>query len=161
MSQFSVKWIFVLNCKFEYNIKPHLPPDFTNGCAFEDSRGKRWLEIYPDGRLRILKGYAWDGCTPKFSLWDIVFGTPDGIPSEKTRKPKAYHASLVHDVLYQFLDADLPVSRKGADQIFLELLTEQDFGPRKMYYWAVRIFGGIARLETRWKRSYNGKRVTL
>lgn len=161
MSQFFVKWIFVLDENFKCNVKPYLPADFADGCAFVDSRGKRWLEIHPDGTLRVLKGYAWDGCTPKFAIWDIAFGTPDGIPSEETQKPKAYHASLVHDVLYQFLDADLPVSRQGADRIFLELLTEQDFGPCRIYYRAVRLFGGIAHLFTRWKRSYRGKRVPL
>lgn len=126
-----------------------------------DRQGKRRLEIHPNGDAKVLAGYSWDGCTPKFAIWDIVFGIPDGIPNNKTTKPKAYYASLLHDALYQFLDMDLPMSRKGADQAFLQLLSRDGFGPRGVYYTAVRLFGGTSRLLTRWKRSYAGKRVSL
>ncbi len=133
MSQLAVKWIFELDVPFEYSVRSHLPSDFSTGCAFEDSKGVRRLEIHPNGTARVLAGYAWDGCTPKFAMWDIVIGTPDGIPNERTRKPKAYYASLVHDALYQFLDAKLPLSRASADRVFLELLSRDGFGPRWIY----------------------------
>lgn len=94
-------------------------------------------------------------------MWDIVFGTPDGIPGERTKKPKAYCASLLHDVLYQFLDADLPSSRAQVDRVFLETLTRDRFAPRWMHCAAVRVFGGRFRRFTRWERSYAGRRVAL
>lgn len=161
MSKFAVKWIFVLDADYTIDLKAHLPPDFSQACAFEDRSGKRRLEIYPDGTAKILARYAWDGCTPKYAIWDIVLGIPDGVPNSITEKPKAYYASLVHDVLYQFLDADLPFTRSGADRIFLEILTRDGFAPRWVYYAAVRIFGGGFRLFTRWKRSHKGRRVGL
>jgi hypothetical protein len=161
MSELAVRWIFVLDADYVYDLRRHLPSNWGEGCAFIDRKGHRRLEIHPNGDARVLANYAWDGCTPKFSLFDIVFGTPDGIPNQVTKKPKAYYASLMHDVLYQFLDADLPLSRAQADHVFLEILTRDRFAPRPIYYAAVRAFGGVARLFTRWKRSYAGKRIAL
>jgi hypothetical protein len=161
MSQFSVKWIFELDRDYSINILAHLPASFTTPCAFEDSSGKRRLELYPDGTLKILASYAWDGCTPKVGVWDILLGTPDGIPNIHTRKPKAYYASLVHDTLYQFLPVGLPIARKEVDKIFFELLERDDFAPRWVYYAAVRLLGGGFRHLTHWKRSYQGKKVDL
>lgn len=157
----SVKWIYVLDQDFEWDVSKHLNAPVPDGCAFEDRNGRRWLEINPMGMAKVLADYAWDGCTPKFVIWDIVFGIPDGIPNELTKKPKAYYASLMHDALYQFLDAGLPMDRKGADQVFLELLERDKFGPRWIYYAAVRLFGDLFRRFTRWKRCYAGRRVSL
>lgn len=161
MSELAVKWIFRLEADYVHNLRQHLPADWNEGCAFVDGSGQRRLEIHPDGELKILAGYAWDGCTPKFCAFDIVFGTPDGIPNALTGKPKTYFASLLHDVLYQFLDAQLPLSRARIDGIFLEILSRDRFAPRRIYYWAVRLFGGVFRGFTRWKRSYAGRRVPL
>ncbi|HTR58165.1 MAG TPA: hypothetical protein VMM27_08315 [Casimicrobiaceae bacterium] len=72
------------------DLRRYLPSNWGEGCAFVDRKGHRRLEIHPDGNARVLANYAWDGCTPKFSLFDIGFGTPDGIPNQITRKPKAY-----------------------------------------------------------------------
>jgi len=159
MSQFSVKWIFVLDTNYAIDLKPYLPPDHASDIAFEDRGARRWLEISKDGRATVFAPYAWDGCTPKYALWDIVLGTPDGVPNVRTKKPKAYYASLVHDVLYQFLGTGLPISRAGADRIFFDILARDDFGPRWIYYAAVRVFGGGFRHFTRWKRSYSGRMV--
>ena len=161
MVQLWVKWMFVLDQDFVFNVRSHLPKDFSQGCTFVDRSGRRRLELHPNGDAKVLAHYSWDGCTPKFSIWDIVFGTPDGIPNRNTTKPKTYYASLLHDALYQFLDVDLPMSRASADRVFLELLTRDGFGPKWVYYAAVRIFGGSFRFFTRWKRSYAGKRVPL
>jgi hypothetical protein len=161
MSELAVRWIFVLDADYLHDLRRHLPSNWSDGCAFVDRKGHRRLEIHPDGNARVLASYASDGCTPKFSLFDIVFGTPDGIPNQVTKKPKAYYASLMHDVLYQFLDADLPLSRAQADRVFLEILTRDRFAPRPIYYAAVRTFGGAFRRFTRWKRSYAGKRIAL
>lgn len=161
MAIISLDWIYILAEDFTYDISKYLPVDFREGCAFQDRKGTRRLEIRPDGTVRIPAGYAWDGCTPKFALWDIVIGTPDGMPNQETKKPKAYYASLLHDALYQFLDDGLPLRREQADQLFLELLTRDGFAPRQLYYRAVRLFGGLFRPFTRWKRSYQGQRVPL
>ena len=161
MSELAVRWIFELDADYVYDLRHYLPPDWSEGCAFIDRKGHRRLEIHPDGTARVPAGYAWDGCTPKLTLFDIVLGTPDGIPNQVTRKPKAYYASLMHDALYQFLDADLPLSRAQADGVFLEILTRDRFAPRPIYYAAVRMLGGVFRLCSRWKRSYAGKRIPL
>jgi hypothetical protein len=158
MSQLSLKWIFVLDENYTWNVSSHLSEILPEGCAFVDRRGNRWLEIHPNGDAKVLAQYAWDGCTPKFVVWDLVFGTPDGMPNAKTKKPKAYYASLLHDVLYQFLDAKLPMSRREADRVFLELLTRDGFGPRWIYYFAVRMFGGVSRLFARWSAAIRGAR---
>ena len=153
----SVKWIYVLENDEIY----HSRKNFDNDLAFEDSSGVRRLEIRRDGEIRVLSSYAWDGCTPKFSVWDVLFGTPDGVPNARTNKPKTYYASLFHDALYQFIDAGLPISRKDIDLIFIDLMKRDNFGPRKLYFLAVRLFGGIFRLLARWKRSYSGRVVSL
>jgi len=63
--------------------------------------------------------------------------------------------------LYQFLEVDLPFTQANADQIFLDILTRDEFAPRKLYYTAVRTFGGMFRHFTHWKRSYSGRSVRL
>lgn len=161
MSAISVRWVFCLDKNYPYDIRRYLPPDWNDGCAFLDSHGQRRLEIHPDGTAVVMADYAWDGCTPKFSLFDIVFGIPDGIPNENTKKPKAYYASLMHDVFYQFIDAKLPLTRKQIDRIFLEILERDRFAPRWVYYAVVRLLGGSFRRFTHWKRSYEGRRVAL
>jgi hypothetical protein len=161
MSELAVRWVFALDADYVYNVRHHLPSGWNEGCAFVDRKGRRRLELLPNGDARILAGYAWDGCTPKFAVFDIVLGTPDGIANQTTLKPKAYYASLLHDVFYQFLDSGLPLSRAQADRVFLEILTRDRFAPRQIYYLAVRGLGGVFRLFTRWKRGYAGKRIRL
>ena len=139
MPRLAVKWIYTLEADYEWPSGL----DFGAGCAFEDDSGRRWLELRPGGAIRVKKDYAWDGCSPKWAAWDILFGTPDGVPHADTRKPKTYHASLVHDALYQFLDACLPLTRQQCDRLFLRLLAEQHFAPRRIYFGAVRLLGGL------------------
>lgn len=143
---FRVYKIFVLNEDYSWQSGYEFKQDYE----FRDDKkdNKLRMTIGKDGKITIMKGYSWDGCTPKFSLIDLlVIGTPDGILSDKTGKPKAYYASLVHDALYQFLP-DLPddnkiYTRKMADDIFLQILEDAKFMPRKLYWLAVRIFGGL------------------
>ena len=161
MSRSAAAWIFELEADYTYNIRAHLPAGWHTGCAFLEKGGRRLLELQPNGDARVPAGYCWDGCTPKFVIFDIVCGVPDGIPNRLTRKPKAYYASLLHDALYQFLDCGLPLTRAQVDRIFLELLARDDFAPRWLYYAAVRIFGGAFRIFTRWKRAHNGSCVML
>ena len=161
MSVLALKWIFVLDedCVWQSG------RTFVEDCAYEDGKGKRRLEIRKNGEIRVLKGYAWDGCTPKFSFWDICVGTPDGVPNAETKKPKAYYASLLHDALYQFSIAGLPAplnERAEIDLIFLKILERDGFAPRKLYYWAVRTLGwAMFHGYTRHKRAYRGRRIAL
>ena len=161
MPRSAAAWIFELEADYTYNIRAHLPAGWHTGCAFLEKGGRRLLELQPNGDARVPAGYCWDGCTPKFVIFDIVCGVPDGIPNRLTRKPKAYYASLLHDALYQFLDCGLPLTRAQVDRIFLELLARDDFAPRWLYYAMVRIFGGAFRIFTRWKRAHTGSCVML
>lgn len=105
-----------------------------------------WLRVEPCEKITVKAGkhgYAWDGCTPKFSqLGLVILGTPDGHIDIETMKPKTYYASLAHDALYQYLE-DIPIPRDEIDRVFLEMLRETAFPLARMYYIAVRIFGGI------------------
>lgn len=90
----------------------------------EDKTKRIWLRILPNGAIFIPKGYSWDGATlaPDF--------------------PELYYPTLVHDALYQFLP-HTPMSRKEIDDIFLKMMQEENFKYAKIYYRAVRWFGGI------------------
>lgn len=95
-----------------------------------------WFEI-KDNKLIIHKGYAWNGCTPKYTFWDLKYlGTFDGPVYYKTGKQKCYYASLVHDALYQFKILD----RKTTNRIFYEILKESEFILAPIYYTAVKLF---------------------
>lgn len=62
-----------------------------------DGRGSVWARVTPTS-ITILRGYTWNGCSPKAAFCRRFWGTPD---FECTRL-----ASLVHDVLYQFAGVD-------------------------------------------------------
>jgi len=159
MSKFGAKWVFELEEDFEFDLTPFGYEDTGGPYDYLDSKGQCRLTIHVDGRAIIHKGYAWDGCTPKFQLFDILLGIPDGVIHTQTKRPKCYYASLVHDVLYQFLGCDLPINRADADHLFLFYLSRDHFILRSIYFWAVRLFGGIfLRCFTRWKRDYRNQR---
>ena len=116
------------------------------------SFSNEWLQINTetDGTSMVIirgsnprkSGYAWDGCSPKFQILDLIIGTPDGIISHNTCKPLAYHASMIHDCLYQFRrDYDDKVLRKDIDKIFLDELRKENFQIAYVYYAMVRFFG--------------------
>ena len=90
--------------------------------------------------VKANEGYSWDGCTPKRSFLNLsIIGVPDGHIDYRTMRPFTYHASLVHDALYQYLDT-IPVRKKEVDWLFLIMLG--DFKLRWIYYVMVRLFGG-------------------
>jgi len=151
------KWLFRLDNDFTWNSGFSLPQDL----AFLDKGGVRRLELRKDGSITVLKNYAWDGCTPKFCILDILIGTPDGAVDSRTGRPKTYYASLVHDALYQFLDPGLPLSRKQADDCLLRLMNETEFTLRLLYYWVVRALGGIAQRIGNRLRQNSGSCVPL
>jgi hypothetical protein len=117
------------------------------------------LIIEKGGRITITEGYAWNGCSPKMPFLDLLIGTPDGAVYKVTGRPKAYFASLVHDALYQFLDAGSPVSRRQADDAFLRLLQASRFRLAWIYWAAVRVGGWMVWKATDVKREWNGTAV--
>ena len=129
---------------FPYRFK--ITEDFTysdTGWVLERQFESKWLEIGDGGQITVKaneSGYAWDGCTPKWSLLNLVIiGTPDGHIDYRTMQPFTYYASLVHDALYQYLDT-VPISKEKIDLLFLKMLG--DFKLRHIYYWVVKHFGG-------------------
>jgi len=150
-----VKWVYELEADFTW--PSGLPGD--RDWAFQDRTGVTRLIVTTDGSITVTKGYAWDGCTPKLCVFDIQVGVPDGVVDFRTRKPKTYYASLVHDALYQFVPDGLPLTRAQADRCFLRLMAESGFAPRWIYYVAVRLFGDLFRRAGRRIRKTKGVRV--
>lgn len=105
-----------------------------------------WLKIENDGKIVVKgsnkNGYAWDGCSPKFNVIDIIIGTPDGRLDYNTEKQITYYASMFHDVLYQF-KSEIKLSRKEVDIIFKLNLKKSKFKLAVLYYFFVRLFGGF------------------
>ncbi|QUJ66169.1 hypothetical protein KDD30_08135 [Photobacterium sp. GJ3] len=126
-------YIFKITEDFTYQTDWQLEADFI----------AEWLEISKNGLITVKankSGYSWDGCTPKLSILNLwVIGVPDGHVNYRTMRPYTYDASLVHDALYQYLDS-VPIARSEIDRLFLQMLG--DFKLRKLYYLAVRLFGG-------------------
>jgi hypothetical protein len=114
-----------------------------SGWTLDQPFHSQWLEISTSGQIRVKAnegGYAWDGCTPKWSLLNLcIVGAPDGHIDYRTMQPYTYAASLVHDALYQYLDS-VPVAKEDIDRLFLQMLG--DFKLRRIYYWFVRCCGG-------------------
>ena len=145
-----VKWLYQID-KDEEQWFPENPIQlkYDLECYDKKENGEDLLCLvaHKDGSFTVKKGYAWNGCTPKFGVFDILIGTPDGVVTKKTGKPKAYYATMIHDALYQFLPImpkDVPIKRKDADKFFLELLTRDEFILRWIYWLAVRLFGCVA-----------------
>ena len=110
-------------------------------CNFE------WLKISKDGTITVKgtnnKGYAWDGCTPKWNFFHVTWGNFDGKLKKfesGNYKPYTYYASMVHDVLYQYKRC-APITRKEADIIFYEILKKSEFMWSSVFFAGVRLFG--------------------
>lgn len=103
------------------------------------------IHLFPDSII-INGGYAWDGCSPKFDVFGILIGTPEGSPRNGDF-PSTYHASLVHDSMYQHYVAlsKLGISRYDMDREFYEQMKAHGtpLYMRSIYYYAVRAFGWI------------------
>jgi len=157
MCQNAERWVY----RLEHHVTWPSGHAFDEDMAFEDRSGVRWLEITKSGDVTVLSGYSWDGCTPKLCLVDLVFGIPDGVVDSRTGRPKTYYASLIHDVLYQFLEDDLPLQRAQADRFFLSLMARTGFTFRDFYFVAVRVFGGFFRSAAKRVRRTKGARTPL
>src|SRR5436309_14115393 len=135
-------------------------PSLGSG-RFRDKTGAVRLILRQSGRITVTRRYAWDGCSPKVCVFDILLGTPDGVVDSTTKQPKTYYASLVHDALYQFLLDGLPLKRWQADRCFLRLMAETGFAPRYVYWAAVRLFGWLFVAQHRLKRRNRGTKHAL
>lgn len=109
---------------------------FENEWVTLDLMGKLTIKATPD------HAFAWDGATPKYSVFDIVVGTPDGVVSTVTGKPKTYFGTLAHDALYQFAPRH-KVTRKQADGVMLHQMKLTKFKPRYVYYFFIRALGWV------------------
>lgn len=158
MNKFNVDWIYVLDEVVEFSSRLRLEENYL---FWDEKKKKVRMVILKDGRIFLKPKYAWDGCTPKFCLWDIYFGIPDGAVHSDTLKPKTYYASLFHDALYQYLEKDRPYTRKDGDRVFLEIMGKYNFRLKCVYYLGVRIFGGLARLISKYLRKNSGRVETV
>jgi hypothetical protein len=151
------RWLF----RLEDHVTWESGHAFSADMAFEDREGVRWLEVTKTGAITILSGYAWDGCSPKLCVLDLVLGTPDGVVDARTGRPKTYYASLVHDAMYQFLGDGLGLPRADADRFLLRLMSATGFTFRYIYFAAVRLLGGLYRGAAKKVRKTDGTRVPL
>lgn len=140
--------IYKYRLKADYVHESGIEPLFgswqTPELHFCDEWGKYWLSIHVYGRITVRQDYAWDGCSPKFRLFGKVVGIPDGAINPRTGYPLTYHASLIHDALYQFLDHPrFPYTRAQVDTIFHQMLIKARFPHAGIYYAAVKYLGGI------------------
>ena len=120
-----------------------------------------WLEIENDGKITVKAGntggYAWDGCSPKFNFIDITWGTPDGKLDFITEQQITYYASMFHDALYQY-KSEIKLNRKDVDMLFLLNLRRSNFKLSGIYYFFVRVFGG---LYGKWKTKKLYKNIII
>jgi hypothetical protein len=101
--------------------------------SFRDLDGRVWASV-EDGVLYIAKGYAWNGCSPKRKVLGIWVGTPD--------EKRNVHASLVHDVLFQFSGTwHFKLSFDQVNCIFRSLMRKDGYPLSNLYYLAVMKFG--------------------
>jgi len=107
-----------------------------------------WFKLSKDGTVMVkgtnYKGYAWDGCSPKFKIKDWYFGTWEAVLNFDTGQSKTYYASLIHDVFYQFAkEIRKFVQRKEVDKELYSILKRDGMRFAKVYYVSVRLFGWI------------------
>jgi hypothetical protein len=90
-----------------------------------------WIELDPDGAMRISAGYAWDGASGP------TLDTKDSM-----------RPSLVHDAGYQLIRLGLlPMSARPAVDVAFRRMCKEDgmWSPRaQLWYMAVRTFAGPA-----------------
>ena len=107
-----------------------------------------WFSLKKDGTITVKgsnkSGYAWDGCSPKWKIKDMYFGTLEGVLSPETGVSKTYYASMIHDVFYQFhREVKSFIKRKEADTEFYNMLRRDGFKPARLYYRSVRLVGWV------------------
>ena len=135
----SVDWLYRLDSNYSWDSGLSIPEDLV----FLDAKDRVRLIIAKEGEITVTRGYSWNGCSPKFCVFDLMLGTPEGVVHRESGRPKTYHASLVHDAMYQFVGTHPLIKRRHADAFFKQLLRDCDFGPAWLYWAAVRLFGWL------------------
>jgi len=107
-----------------------------------------WFRLEPDGMITVKgtnkRGYSWDGCSPKWKMGDMYFGAPEAVLNNTIPKSRTYHASLIHDLFYQFSKDVLHlVKRREIDKEFYNILKRDGFKMALLYFWGVRSFGWL------------------
>jgi hypothetical protein len=119
-------WLYKLDKEHKVFIPVLISVNFSND----------WVVI-KNGHVVIRKGYAWDGCSPKFGVFGLFnIGVPDG--ALRLGKPWTYYASVVHDVLCQF--EEIPITKKQSVDAFDFLLKECNWPLRRVYVFFVNVF---------------------
>lgn len=102
--------------------------------SFKDPKNKEWL-VLNNNVSTVRKGYAWDGCSPKFRLFGKWQGTPDYIGTRL--------GSLFHDATCQFIHCQChPLTKHQCDELFGEIMKSEGFPLWQTYMGAVMTFGG-------------------
>jgi hypothetical protein len=128
-------WKFSLFKHFSTDLKRFgISGDFI---FFDEINGAKFFvgEI-KDGVLTILKGYKWDGNTPKFRLFGKIIGIPDF--------QETWEASLVHDFLIEYCSQH-NIRRNVIDNIFQGILREKKFIFEPIYSNGVHLFRPFSR----------------
>ena len=149
----SVSWLYRLESNYSWDSGLSVPEVLV----FVDAKGKVRLIIEEDGKVTVTRGYSWNGCSPKFCVFDLMLGTPEGVVHKQTGRPKTYFASLVHDAMYQFVGTHPHIKRRHADAFFKRLLRESDFGPAWLYWAAVRLAGWLVWRGKKAKRHWRSR----
>lgn len=110
--------------------------------SFRDIHGAEWLNLEGD-TITVRKFYNWNGSSPKIAIVGQWIGTPDTATN--------LAGSVVHDALYQYLDAHcFPLDQADANTIFYELMKREGFPLSGVYLGAVatlgypwKFFGGL------------------
>jgi len=155
--KYRIKWLYLSERNYSWESAFDIPEDRI----FYDSSWKVRLILEKGGRITVTRGYAWNGCSPKICVFDLLIGTPDGVANARTGRPKTYYASMVHDALYQFLTVDSPISRRQADKAFLILMAESEFSLRWIYWAAVRAFGWLVWKAKSKRRQWGGRGISV
>ena len=153
MGTTNVRWLYRLGRAYSWNGRCPVGDDYF----FFDRKGKLRLIVEASGSITVLARYAWNGCSPKFCIFDILWGTPDGVVHALTGRPKTYFASMVHDALCQFCKYGLPYDRRQVDGFFLDLMQESGFKLARVYWLAVRAFDYITQWVIQRKRNNQGE----
>lgn len=148
MKRLNYKWIAT-------ETKQFFLPDYNGGEKTILSKKDHTVlaKITPDGNLTVYKGYAWDGCTPKWVIGGKVFGVWDGFITYEN-KQQMYYPSMVHDVLCQIYNREHGINfytRKSIDTIFYNEMTHPSLDinviHRCIYYTGVRVYALIKNLK--------------